>query len=65
AAALQAAAREALDIHPGVAVEYIAVVDPATLEPVERAGEDTVVALAARVGTTRLIDNVILGQGIA
>ncbi len=63
-AALAGAARAVLDVHPGVAAEYIAVVDPATLEPVARAGEDTVVAIAARVGSTRLIDNVILGQGI-
>ena len=62
--ALEGAARAVLDVHPGVAAEYIAVVDPATLEPVARAGEDTVVAIAARVGSTRLIDNVILGQGI-
>lgn len=62
--ALAGAARAVLDVHPGVAAEYIAVVDPATLEPVARAGEDTVVAIAARVGSTRLIDNVILGQGI-
>jgi pantoate--beta-alanine ligase len=62
--ALAGAARAVLEVHPAVAAEYIAVVDPATLEPVARAGQDTVVALAARVGSTRLIDNVILGQGI-
>jgi pantoate--beta-alanine ligase len=62
--ALAAAARAVLEVHPGVGAEYIAVVDPLTLEPVARAGDDTVVAIAARVGSTRLIDNVILGQGI-
>lgn len=62
--ALAAAARAVLDVHRGVAAEYIAVMDPVTLEPVTRAGDDTVVAIAARVGSTRLIDNVILGQGI-
>jgi len=64
AGALAAAARAVLDVHPGLGAEYIAVVDPLTLEPVARAGDDTVVAIAARVGSTRLIDNVILGQGI-
>jgi pantoate--beta-alanine ligase len=62
---LAAAARGVLDVPLGLAAEYIAVVDPVDLEPVSRAGEDTVVAIAARAGTTRLIDNVILGQGIA
>ncbi len=63
-AALAGAARAVLEMHPGVVAEYIAVVDPASLEPVVRAGDDSVVAVAARVGSTRLIDNVILGQGI-
>ena len=36
----------------------------ATLAPVETVGADTVVALAARLGRTRLIDNIILGQGL-
>jgi pantoate--beta-alanine ligase len=47
-----------------VNVEYIAVADPETLEPVQQADERTVVLIAARVGATRLIDNVILGKGL-
>jgi pantoate--beta-alanine ligase len=62
--ALVAAARAVLDVRPEVAAEYIAVVDPVTLEPVAPARDDAVALLAARVGPTRLIDNVILGQGI-
>lgn len=42
--------------------EYIELVDPDTLDPVEEARPDSVLAIAARVGETRLIDNVILGQ---
>lgn len=42
--------------------EYVELVDPDTLEPVDEAREGAVLALAARVGNTRLIDNVILGQ---
>jgi pantothenate synthetase len=38
--------------------------EPETLAPVERVDADTVVALAARLGRTRLIDNIILGQGL-
>lgn len=42
--------------------EYIELVDPDTLDPLEEARADTLLAVAARVGETRLIDNVILGQ---
>lgn len=42
--------------------EYIELVDPDTLEPLDEAREGAVLAVAARVGNTRLIDNVILGQ---
>jgi pantothenate synthetase len=31
---------------------------------VKTADETTVVALAARIGSTRLIDNIVLAQGI-
>jgi pantoate--beta-alanine ligase len=44
-----------------VALEYLAVMDSQTLEPVPVASAGSIVAIAARVGTTRLIDNVILG----
>ena len=46
----------------GVVPDYIAVADPDSLAPVARAEAGTVVAVAARVGTTRLIDNVILNE---
>jgi pantoate--beta-alanine ligase len=63
AAALEARIRERLGSEPEVAVEYIAVAEPETLSPVETANAGTVVAIAARVGGTRLIDNVILAEG--
>jgi len=46
--------------EPGVALEYVAVVDPDTLADLERIEDRALVALAARVGRTRLIDNVLL-----
>lgn len=46
----------------GVTLDYIAVVEPEGLTPVERVAAGTIVALAARVGPTRLLDNHILGQ---
>lgn len=45
----------------GVAPDYFAVVDPRTLAPASRAEPGSIVITAARVGATRLIDNVILG----
>jgi len=45
---------------PGVAVEYIAIVDGETLKPVDRVRSGTLIAIAAKVGKTRLIDNVVL-----
>ena len=45
----------------GVVPDYFAVVEPGTLKPADRATNGTVVITAARVGPTRLIDNLILG----
>jgi pantothenate synthetase len=36
------------------------VVDPDTLDPVEQIAQTTLVAVAAYVGSTRLIDNLVL-----
>jgi pantoate--beta-alanine ligase len=49
---------------PGVEPEYLTLVDE-DLQPVTRATPRTVAVVAARVGATRLIDNVVLGEGIA
>jgi pantoate--beta-alanine ligase len=64
ATALEHTMREVLAKVLRVAVEYIAIADPRTLEPVELASAETVVALAARLGRTRLIDNIVLGEGL-
>lgn len=61
AAELERQGWEVLASEPGVHVDYLAVMDPHRLEPVAVAEQGTIVAVAARVGTTRLIDNVILG----
>jgi pantoate--beta-alanine ligase len=62
ASGLESQIRKTLRAAGGVDVEYVAIVTADGLEPVEDAGEDTVVALAARVGKTRLIDNVWLAR---
>jgi pantoate--beta-alanine ligase len=59
---LERAGRAVLDARPSVRLEYFAVVDGATLEPVSHAREDAVAIVAARVGATRLIDNRVLGR---
>jgi pantoate--beta-alanine ligase len=46
-------------------VDYVALADPETLEPVDVVDRPTLAALAARVGKTRLIDNETLGERIA
>ena len=63
-AALEAKMRQELGTEPTVAVEYISIADPETLAPLDRVDERTVVAIAARIGGTRLIDNIKLGEGI-
>jgi pantoate--beta-alanine ligase len=57
---LLASAHGVFATEPDVRIDYIALVDWATLEPVETAVPGTLFAVAAWVGTTRLIDNAIL-----
>ncbi len=54
------AARQIFVAEPAIRVDFIALVDWETLEPVQIAKPGTLFALAAWVGTTRLIDNTIL-----
>jgi len=60
AAKLISAAKEVLAREPQVALDYFEIVDPDTLDPVERISQKTLVAVAAYVGSTRLIDNLVL-----
>jgi pantoate--beta-alanine ligase len=50
---------------PGVALEYVSVADPITLDELDRPAARVVISLAARVGKARLIDNVVLGMDVA
>jgi pantoate--beta-alanine ligase len=64
ARALLDAAREAMrpfDVQP----EYLALVDPGTLEPLTRLTGEALLALAARIGEVRLIDNAIVAPAAA
>jgi len=62
AARLRSAILQTIEAADGVDVEYVEIVSAHELEPAETAGEDTVAAVAARVGSTRLIDNVRLAH---
>ncbi len=60
AATLIEAARQTFAAEPAIRVDYIALVDWPTLEPLEVAAPGTLFAVAAMIGPTRLIDNAIL-----
>lgn len=62
AAALVRTVRDRLDTGPLIRPQYIDLVDPDALDPVETASPGSVLALAAHVGATRLIDNLVLGE---
>ena len=54
------AVRAGIEKEPLARVEYVTLCDSATLEPVEEIQESALLALAVRIGKTRLIDNQIL-----
>jgi pantoate--beta-alanine ligase len=56
------AARSELD-EAGIEPEYLELRSATDLTPVERVNGSTLLAVAARVGRARLIDNVVLGSG--
>jgi pantoate--beta-alanine ligase len=60
AAALLALGHELLAEEPKLAVDYLAIVDPETLEPVAEILPGTRAIAAVRAGATRLLDNVAL-----
>ena len=60
-AALEKLGNAVVAAEETVKLEYLAVMDPETLEPAPVAAPGSIIAIAARVGTTRLIDNLILG----
>jgi pantoate--beta-alanine ligase len=63
ASALREAMEGLFRMQPNISVDYIAIADPDRMRSVEEVDASTIVALAARVGATRLIDNITLGQG--
>jgi pantoate--beta-alanine ligase len=58
---LSATVRQELSAAP-FSVDYVEVLDPDTLLPVSEVKGPTLLAIAARLGTTRLLDNIVLGS---
>lgn len=57
---LLAEVEKIIKVHDNVRIDYTAIVDIVCLEPQLRVGPDSLLALAVRVGDTRLIDNAVL-----
>jgi len=62
AAQLKAEIHDIITANSGVSIDYISVVDKDTLSDKEVVDSQSVLALAVRVGRTRLIDNCFLGN---
>ena len=60
AAQLREAGRAVVVQEPGVRLDYFEIVDPDTLDPIDPIAGKALAAVAAYVGATRLIDNVVL-----
>lgn len=57
---LIAEVRTTLKSQSEIKIEYVELVDPVTLQPLESVTENGLLAIAAKIGKTRLIDNVLL-----
>ena len=54
------AVRAEIEKEPLAEVEYVSAVDSLSMEPVKTVGKGTLIAIAVRIGQTRLIDNCVL-----
>ncbi|MDR3196934.1 MAG: pantoate--beta-alanine ligase [Planctomycetaceae bacterium] len=52
--------RSKIETVPDIKIDYIGIVDPKTLHELTTINSDTVILIAAKIGTTRLIDNVLI-----
>jgi pantoate--beta-alanine ligase len=63
AADLAQIVQKTIETEPAASIDYIAVVDRDSLQPIDKIGEnEAIIAAAARFGNVRLIDNVILNR---
>ena len=48
--------------EPLAKIDYVSIADPETLEEIAKIDRPALVSLAVRIGKTRLIDNITLGE---
>ena len=58
--ALRQAVRAVIEAEPQLAIDYVSVADPETLRELTRVASRALASIAVRLGTTRLIDNLLL-----
>jgi pantoate ligase / CMP/dCMP kinase len=56
------AVRSTLQDHPEIQLDYLELVDPQTMVPLDAIQTSGLLAIAAKIGNTRLIDNISLTQ---
>ena len=57
---IEEAMRRSIEESGPAVIDYVSVVDPLTMQPVERIERRVLLALAVRIGMTRLIDNLLV-----
>jgi len=63
AGAFRSRMRELIESEELARIDYVSIANPETLEELDRLQGTALVSMAVRIGKTRLIDNVTLGQG--
>ena len=58
------AVRRTIESRPRASIDYVAVVDAQDLQPTEEVSGEVLLAVAARFGKARLIDNIVLCAGL-
>jgi pantoate--beta-alanine ligase len=59
---LRRAVRSVIEREPGLSIDYVSVADPLDLRELDTVAQGALASLAVRLGATRLIDNLVLGE---
>ena len=65
AAQLKSAISQDLQSTPALKIDYVEIVDPTTLEPIADLQTGALIAIAAWIGKTRLIDNALIASSMS
>lgn len=60
---IKGAVQKLIREHPHTEIDYVSLCNPVTLEEVDTVSGGSLLALAVKVGSTRLIDNCVIGKG--